>query len=77
MIKMACCGIKSAFVNILGIGFSRKSWILPVNAKKCLACDNETYQEDGMCVLCKTGLTRIDDELRDAFKFKKDERWNL
>ncbi len=46
-----------------------------MKAKKCLECDNETYQEDGICVLCKIGITRIDDELIDALK--KDNKWDL
>jgi len=39
-----------------------------MKAKKCLECDNETYQEDSVCVLCKTGITKIDDDLIDALK---------
>jgi glycerate kinase len=28
-------------------------------SNKCNVCGIKTYQKDGMCVLCKTGITQI------------------
>lgn len=28
-------------------------------SNKCKVCGIKTYQKDGMCVLCKTGITQI------------------
>jgi len=28
-------------------------------SNKCMECGIKTYQKDGMCVLCKTGITQI------------------
>jgi hypothetical protein len=28
-------------------------------SNKCMQCGIHTYQKDGMCVLCKTGITQI------------------
>jgi hypothetical protein len=39
-----------------------------MKVKKCLECDNETYQEDSVCVLCKTGDDVLIDVLIDALK---------
>ena len=29
----------------------------------CTVCGNETYQEDGICVLCRNYITRMHEEL--------------
>lgn len=49
--------------------------IAKMKTKKCKKCDNETYQEDGICVICKIGITRIYEELVNLLK--KDNKWNL
>jgi hypothetical protein len=41
-----------------------------MKAKKYFEYENKTYQEDGVCVLCKTGICKIDDDLIDALKKK-------
>jgi len=39
-----------------------------MKAKKYFEYNNETCQEDGMCILCKTGIHEIDNDLIDALK---------
>lgn len=62
---MTYCGMKSAFVNNEN---RNRQKIVNMKAKKCLECDNKTYQEDSVCVLCKTGISKIDDDFIDALK---------
>ena len=62
---MTYCGMKPAIVNCKD---RNREKTMTMKAKKCLECDNETYQEDSVCVLCKTGITKIDDGLIDALK---------
>ncbi len=46
-----------------------------MKANKCRECDNETYQKDSICVICRIGITRIYEELVDLLN--KDSKWNL
>lgn len=46
-----------------------------MKVKKCIKCNNETYQEDTVCVLCKIGVTQMYREL-DAL-IKKNNKWHL
>ena len=39
-----------------------------MKAKKCTECLNETHQADGVCVLCKLGLSAMSLELKDLLK---------
>ena len=39
---------------------------------KCIECGIKTYQKDGMCVLCKTGITQIY-ELIESLKITKEQ----
>ena len=69
MIKMTYYGMKPASVNYMNRYSAKKgNGLLNVKAKKCLECYNETYQEDTMCVPCKTDISKIDDDLIDALK---------
>ena len=38
---------------------------------KCMQCGIHTYQKDGMCVLCKTGITQIY-EMIESLKTAKE-----
>jgi len=33
---------------------------------KCIQCGNETYQDDGICILCKNNITGIYEELIES-----------
>jgi hypothetical protein len=53
-------------VEISGIETSRKvktkaeaPAAKPCKSIKCKVCGIKTYQKDGMCVLCRTGITQI------------------
>ncbi len=46
-----------------------------MKVKKCRQCDNETFQEDNVCVLCKIGVTQMCRELDDLIK--KKDKWQL
>jgi len=37
----------------------------------CIECGIETYQQDSHCVLCRTGITQIYDELISLFTVNK------
>lgn len=39
-----------------------------MKAKTCTQCDKKTFQKDGICALCKIGLTQMYDELIDLLK---------
>ena len=39
-----------------------------MKTSKCIKCDNKTFQEDNICVVCKIGLTVIYTELLDLLK---------
>jgi hypothetical protein len=39
-----------------------------MKTNKCIRCDNKTFQEDNICVVCKIGLTGIYTELVDLLK---------
>lgn len=41
----------------------------------CKVCDTKTYQKDSICVLCKTGLTQMYEELIELLK--KNKEWDL
>ncbi len=41
-------------------------------SNKCKVCGINTYQKDGMCVLCKTGITQIY-EMIESLKTAKEE----
>jgi hypothetical protein len=42
-----------------------------VKTHKCIKCDITTRQEDGICVVCKIGVTQMHAELVDLLKKKK------
>ena len=42
-----------------------------MKAKKCLHCDNQTLQKDGICVICKVGIARMYTELADLLNKEK------
>lgn len=46
-----------------------------MKARKCTQCDNSTHQEDGVCVICKIGITQIYSELIELLK--KDKNFNV
>jgi hypothetical protein len=48
---------------------------MTMKVKKCDKCNNETYQEDNICVLCKIGVTQMYRELDDLIK--KNNKWDL
>lgn len=52
-----------------------KGAVYRMKVKKCIKCNNETYQEDTVCVLCKIGVTQMYREL-DAL-IKKNNKWHL
>jgi hypothetical protein len=41
-------------------------------SNKCMQCGIHTYQKDGMCVLCKTGITQIY-EVIESLRTAKEE----
>lgn len=41
-------------------------------SNKCKECGIKTYQKDGMCVLCKTGITQIY-EMIESLKTDKEQ----
>jgi hypothetical protein len=48
-----------------------------MKAKKCVTCDNHTFQKDNICVSCKLGLTQMYMELTDLLKKKNGNRRKL
>jgi hypothetical protein len=42
---------------------------------KCIKCENTTRQPDGICVVCKLGISQMHTELISLLKKKK--RWNV
>jgi len=42
-----------------------------MKAHKCMKCDNTTNQKDGICVICRLGITQMHTELVDLMKKKK------
>ena len=42
-----------------------------MKAHKCTQCDNTTLQKDGICVICKLGISQMHEELVDLMKKKK------
>lgn len=36
--------------------------------RKCEKCNNTTRQEDGICVICKLGLSQMSSELKEMMK---------
>ena len=46
-----------------------------MKANKCVKCDNQTFQADNICVVCRIGLTGIYAELVDLLK--KGNKGNL
>jgi len=45
-----------------------------MKAKKCKQCNNETFQKDGICVICRIGITPVYTELVDLLK--QDSKWD-
>lgn len=43
-------------------------------SNRCKVCGIKTYQKDGMCVLCKTGITQIS-EMVESLKTAKEQEW--
>jgi glycerate kinase len=43
-------------------------------SNKCKVCGIKTYQKNGMCVLCKTGITQIY-EMVESLKTAKEQEW--
>lgn len=41
-------------------------------SNKCIECGIKTYQKDGMCVLCKTGITQIY-EMIESLKITEEQ----
>ena len=41
---------------------------------KCTNCNNDTFQKDGVCVICKLGLTQMYAELAALSKKKNKLR---
>jgi hypothetical protein len=46
-----------------------------IRITKCKKCGTKTSCRNGICALCKAGITQIYDELRDLLK--KDKNWNM
>jgi len=42
-------------------------------SNKCMQCGIHTYQKDGMCVLCKTGITQIYEVIESLRTAKEQE----
>jgi hypothetical protein len=42
-----------------------------MKAKKCVYCENATYQKNGVCVLCSIGLPSMYSELVGLVKKEK------
>ena len=42
-----------------------------MKANKCMHCDNQTLQKDGICVICKIGVARMYTELADLLNKEK------
>jgi hypothetical protein len=49
----------------------RKAVINTMKAHKCMKCENTTNQKDGICVICRLGITQMHTELVDLMKKKK------
>jgi len=45
-----------------------------MKSNKCKQCENETFQKEGICVICKIGITPIYTELVDLLK--QDGKWD-
>lgn len=42
-----------------------------IKLTKCSECNTETYQRDGICVLCKTGINQMYRELIELLRKEK------
>jgi hypothetical protein len=49
--------------------------IKPRKSNTCKVCDTKTYQKDSICVLCKTGITQMYEEMIELLK--KNKEWAL
>ena len=45
----------------------------PCKSNKCMQCGIHTYQKDGLCVLCKTGITQIYEVIESLRTAKEQE----
>jgi len=68
-------------LEISGIGTSQKvktkaeaPAARSCKANKCNACGIKTYQKNGMCVLCTTGITQIA-KLVESLRIAKEQEW--
>lgn len=43
-----------------------------VRSHRCTVCKTKTHQKDGICVLCKTGITQKYDELMALLKEREE-----
>jgi len=57
-------------VKTKGEGHAAKS----CESDKCKVCGIKTYQKDGMCVLCKTGITQLY-EMIEPLETAKEQEW--
>jgi len=60
--------------NDLGLPSSYSDRNRNMRSTKCRKCGNETFQKD-ICVLCKTGITQMYEELKDLLR--RDREKNL
>jgi|WetSurMetagenome_2_1015567.scaffolds.fasta_scaffold1310081_2 hypothetical protein len=67
-------------VKISGIGTSEKvktkaeaPAAKPSKSNKCAVCGMKTNQKDGMCVLCKTGITQSYGELKELLNMNNKQ----
>jgi hypothetical protein len=42
-----------------------------MKANKCIKCENKTFQKDGLCVVCRIGISTIYVELTELLKTGK------
>jgi len=49
--------------------------LIDMQAAYCIECGIETYQQDGLCVLCKTGITQLYKQL--IYLLNEDKSWVL
>jgi hypothetical protein len=47
-----------------------------MKANKCIHCDNQTFQKDGICVICRIGIARMYTELASVLN-KEESRIKL
>jgi hypothetical protein len=65
--------MKRSFMCIAVKGMNKRTKAR-IKAVKCMFCNNETYQDDHICVLCRNYITRTHEELISLLVMDKRKR---